>query len=67
MRFAIWYHLNNSKNVKNTHGGVLLLVKLQVKPCNFAKSNNLHWVFCTFFKLYKCVKLHKASQYFNRP
>ena len=28
-RLAIWYHLHNFKNVKNTHGGVLLLVKLQ--------------------------------------
>ena len=27
---AIWYHLNNLKNVKNTHGGVSLLIKLQV-------------------------------------
>ena len=26
---AIWYDLYNLKNVKNTHGGVLLLVKLQ--------------------------------------
>ena len=26
---AIWYHLHNLKYVKNTHGGVLLLVKLQ--------------------------------------
>ena len=25
---AIWYHLYNLNNVKNTHGGVLLLVKL---------------------------------------
>ena len=25
---AIWYHLYNLKNVKNTHGGVPLLVKL---------------------------------------
>ena len=29
MRCAIWYHLHNLKNVKNTHGGVLPLVKLQ--------------------------------------
>ena len=29
MCFAIWYHLHNFKNVKNTYGGVLLLVKLQ--------------------------------------
>ena len=26
---AIWYSLHNLKNVKNTHGEVLLLVKLQ--------------------------------------
>ena len=26
---AIWYHLYNLKNVKTTHGGVLILVKLQ--------------------------------------
>ena len=28
---AIWYFLYNLKNVKNTHGGVLFLVKLQAK------------------------------------
>ena len=28
MRCAIWYHLYNSENVKNTHEGVLLLLKL---------------------------------------
>ena len=27
MLCAIWQHLYNLKNVKNTHGGVLLLVK----------------------------------------
>ena len=26
----IWYHLQSLKNMKNTQGGVLLLVKLQV-------------------------------------
>ena len=31
MRCVIWYHLYNLKNVKNTHGEVLLLVKLQAK------------------------------------
>ena len=30
MRCAIWYHLYKLKNLKNTHGGVLLLVKLHV-------------------------------------
>ena len=29
MRCAIWYHLYNLKNVKNTHRGVFYLVKLQ--------------------------------------
>ena len=31
MLCAIWYHLYNLKNTKNTHGAVLLLVKLQAK------------------------------------
>ena len=31
MLCTIWYHLHNLKNAKNTHGGVLLLVKLQAK------------------------------------
>ena len=42
MRFAIWYHLYNSKNVKNTHGGVLLLVKLQLEPATLLKVTLLH-------------------------
>ena len=29
MFYAIWYQLFNLKNVKNTHGRVLLLVKMQ--------------------------------------
>ena len=29
MGCTIWYHLYNFKNVKNTQGGVLILVKLQ--------------------------------------
>ena len=35
LRCAIWYHLYNLKNVKNTHEGVLLLVKLQAKNLQF--------------------------------
>ena len=45
------------KNVKNTHGGVLLLVKLQALACNFTKSSSPPWVFFTFFKLYKCYQI----------
>ena len=33
IRYAIWYHFYNLKNVKNTHGGVLLLAKSQAKSC----------------------------------
>ena len=39
MLCAIWYHLYNLKNVKNTCAEVLLLVKLQAEACNFTKSN----------------------------
>ena len=28
MRYAIWYHLHNLKNVKNTHGGVYMCLIL---------------------------------------
>ena len=46
MRWAIWYHLCDLKNVKNTHAGVFVLVKLQAEAeaCDFTKSNNLPWV-----------------------
>ena len=42
--------------MKNTHGGVLFLVKLQVVACNFTKSNSSSWVFFTFFKLYQIAQ-----------
>ena len=42
---AVQYHICNLKNGKNTHGGVLLLVKLQAKACNFTKSGTPPWVF----------------------
>ena len=38
MRCTIWYHLYNLKNVKNTHRGVLILVKLQA---NFWQATNV--------------------------
>ena len=36
--------LYNVRNVKNTHGGVLLL-----EAYNFTKNNTLPWVFFTYF------------------
>ena len=50
---ANWYHLYNSKNVKNTHRGVFTLVELQASACNFTEFNTPPWVFFTFFKLCK--------------
>ena len=38
MRCVVWYHLYKLKNVKNTHGGVLFLVKWQVKVCKKKKD-----------------------------
>ena len=45
-------HSNNKKR-ENTHGGVLLLVKLQVEACNFTKINTSPVFSCFFFKLCK--------------
>ena len=57
MRCVIWYYLHNLKNEKNTHGGVLLLVKLKTAACDLTKSNTPPWVFFTFFKLYKWYQI----------
>ena len=57
MRCAIWYNLYNFKNVKNTHGGVLLLVKFQASTYNFIKSNTRPWVFFTFLKFFKWYQI----------
>ena len=63
VRCAIWYYSYNLKNVKNTHRGVLLLVKLQASACNFTKSNTPPWVFFTFFKLYEQYQIVQRTTY----
>ena len=55
---AIWYHLYNLRNVKNTHAGVLLLVNLQ-------KSNTPPWMFFTFFKLCKGYQIIKRISHLD--
>ena len=62
MLCAMWYYLYKVKNVKNTHGGVLLLVKLQALVCSFTKSSTPPWVFFTFFNCTNDTKSHNASQ-----
>ena len=63
MRCAIWYHWYNLKSVKNTHGGVLILVKLQALACNFTRINAPSWVFFTFLKLYKWYQIAQWTTY----
>ena len=63
MLCPIWYHLYNLKNVNNTHGEVLILVKLQAKSCNFSKINTPPWVFFTFFKLNKWYQIAQRTTY----
>ena len=66
MLCAVWYHLYNLKNMKITHGRVLLLVKLQALACSFAKGNTPVWVFFTFFKLYKWYQIAQKRHIRNK-
>ena len=59
MLCSIWYHLYDLKNVKNSLGGVLLLVKSQASASNFKKRSTPQWV---LFKLFKIYKLHQIAQ-----
>ena len=52
--------------MKNTHGGVLLLVKNQAKACNFTSSNTRPWEFFTFFNCTNGNKSYKASEISNK-
>ena len=53
---AIWYIMYNLKNVRNTHGGVLLLIKLQAKPATLLKAILLHGCFSRFLNCTNCTK-----------
>ena len=61
MLCAIWQHLYNLKNVKNTHGGVLLLVKFQ--PATLLKVTLLHgcfsWVIPNLATHYCGITFHR--------
>ena len=45
LHYAIWHYLHNLKNEKNTHGRVLLLVKLQANGTNGTKSRKASHIF----------------------
>ena len=57
MLWALWYQLCNLRNLKSTHGGVILLVKLQVSASNITKSNTPPWVFFTYFKFHRWYQI----------
>ena len=50
--------------MKNTHGGVLILVKLQASARNFTKINTPPWVFFTFLNCTNASKSHNAPHIF---
>ena len=62
MLCAIWYHLYNLKTLKNTHGGVLLLVKLQSEACNFTRKLTLPYK--CFLNYINGTKSSRASHFF---
>ena len=53
---TIWYHLHNLKNVKNTHGGVLIL------PATLLNLTLLHECFSRFLNCTNGTKSRNASQ-----
>ena len=55
---AIWYHLYNLKNIKNTNGGVLLLVRLQA----LLQITLLHGCFSGFLNCTNGTNLRNASR-----
>ena len=56
MRCAIWYHLHNLKNVKNTYGRMLLLIKVEL----------FHECFLRFLNCANGTQSRKASHMFGR-
>ena len=62
---AMWDHLHNLKNVKNTHGRMLLLVKLQAKPATLLKVTLLHECFLRFLYCTNGTKSGKTSHNFR--
>ena len=56
MHRAIWYHYYILKTIKNTHGGVLLLIKVTL----------LHGCFSRFFNLYEWYQIVQNNIYQKR-
>ena len=63
VRCAIWYYLYDLKNLKNTHGEVLILVKLQAKPATLLKLALLHGCFSRFLNYTNGTKSRNAPHF----
>ena len=59
VRCAIWYHLYNLKNLKNTHRRVLILV-CSLQPATLVKLTLLHGCFSRFSDCTNGTKLRNA-------
>ena len=64
MPYAIWYHLHNLKKVKNTHRGVLILIKLQAEAYTLLRLTLLHGCFSRFLNCANGTKSRNASHLF---
>ena len=62
---VIWYHFYDLKNLKNTHRGVLLLVKLQAK--SLLKLTFLYACFSHFLNCRNGTKSGNASHISDWP
>ena len=63
MLCAIWFHIFNLKNVKNTPKGVLHLVKFWAEAWNFTRSVTPPWVLSMLFKLLKWYKIAQSVSF----
>ena len=61
MLCSIWHHFYNLRKVENTHGGVLLLVKLQASA-TLLKVTLFHGCFSRFLNCTNGAKLRNASR-----
>ena len=59
MLCAIWYHLYNLKNLKNTH-----VKNIQLQPATLLKVTLFHGCFLRFLNFVNGTKSYKASQMF---
>ena len=75
MRCAIWYHLFNLKNVKNTHEGVLLLTKvtllhgwfLRFRNSQIAQNITNRLPLALFTIIFVCINVHEFKPFKRQP